>query len=70
MYCVAEFKNEGGDVTIPYVEMLGYFANSMRTVAANPDHAPLLRAWNFPCLGVTIVGKLYILLAFRVQLTN
>ncbi|KAF8547259.1 hypothetical protein OG21DRAFT_1490380 [Imleria badia] len=56
IYCVAEFKNEGGDVTILYVEMLGYFANSIRTVAANPDHAPLLCAWNFPCLRVTIVG--------------
>ncbi|KAF8554451.1 hypothetical protein OG21DRAFT_1484651 [Imleria badia] len=57
MSCVTKFKNEAGGVsTIPYVEMLGYFAHSTKTAAKEPDSASLMDAWNFPCLGMTIIG--------------
>ena len=67
--CVAEFKNEAGGVSsIPYVEMLGNFAHSTKAAANKPDSASLMDAWNFPCLGITIVGKLCIMFAFPVHL--
>ena len=68
--CIAEFKNEPADVTaIPYVEMSSYFAHSV--VEAIKHNAPtlLIRHWNFPCLGLTIVGTLHIMFAFHAQLT-
>lgn len=56
-YCVIDFKNESGcGSTIPYVEMTGYFAHSMREAVDHPDSISVTRGWNLPCLGITITG--------------
>ncbi|KAI9569501.1 hypothetical protein HD554DRAFT_535796 [Boletus coccyginus] len=55
--CVADFKNELANVTgIPYVEMTSYFAHSVGESIKHAAPALLIRQWNFPCLGLTIVG--------------
>ncbi|KAI6094094.1 hypothetical protein F5141DRAFT_1038270 [Pisolithus sp. B1] len=56
-YCIAEFKNESGcGSVIPYVEMTGRFAHSMKEAAERINSASVMRGWNFPCLGLTITG--------------
>jgi len=68
--CVVEFKNEPADVSaIPYVEMTGYFAHSVKTAMEYSAPELLFRHWNFPCLGLTIIGTLYIISALHAQLT-
>ncbi|KAI9569493.1 hypothetical protein HD554DRAFT_2313547 [Boletus coccyginus] len=55
--CVADFKNEPANVTsIPYVELTGYFAHSVGEAIKQAAPTALIRHWNFPCLGLTIVG--------------
>lgn len=56
-YCVVSFKNElGCGSAIPYVEMTGHFAHSMREAAEYTNPALVMRGWNFPCLGLSITG--------------
>ncbi|KAI6113734.1 hypothetical protein EDD16DRAFT_1834230 [Pisolithus croceorrhizus] len=56
-YCIAEFKNESGcGSVIPYVEMTGRFAHSMKEAAERLNSASVMRGWNFPCLGIAITG--------------
>ncbi|KAI6113733.1 hypothetical protein EDD16DRAFT_1709361 [Pisolithus croceorrhizus] len=53
--CVVKFKNESGcGSAIPYVEMTGYFAHSMREAANHLGNASLMSCWICPCLGITI----------------
>ncbi|KAI9455722.1 hypothetical protein HD554DRAFT_264198 [Boletus coccyginus] len=55
--CVVEFKNEPANISsIPYVELTGYFAHSVGEAIKRAAPAALIRHWNFPCLGLTIVG--------------
>jgi hypothetical protein len=69
-YCVTNFKNESGNVAaIPYVEMTSYFAHTMNKATGDPAYESSIRRWNFPCLGMTIVGTLYIKSVFHPQLT-
>lgn len=68
-YCITEFKNELGSVSaIPYVELTSYFAHSTRE-ATKYSFVSVMRGWNIPCLGITIVGMLYILFILHPQLT-
>ena len=69
--CVVEFKNEPADVTsMPYLEMTSYFAHSVRkAILQHPAPNLLINHWNFPCLGLTIIGMLYIMIAFYALLT-
>ncbi|KAI6101103.1 hypothetical protein EDD16DRAFT_1495634, partial [Pisolithus croceorrhizus] len=56
-YCITEFKNESGcGSAIPYVEMTGNFAHSMREAADHSDSISVMHGWNLPCLGITITG--------------
>ncbi|KAH0828691.1 hypothetical protein J3R83DRAFT_3061 [Lanmaoa asiatica] len=60
-YCVAEFKNESAGVSaIPYVETTSYFAHTIRQ--ATQVSPSVMRGWNFPCLGLTIIDTLHIIL--------
>ncbi|KAF8549503.1 hypothetical protein OG21DRAFT_1525759 [Imleria badia] len=55
--CIAVFKNELADDTpIPYVEMTSHFAHTTREATLDSVSRSVMRRWNFPCLGITIVG--------------
>ena len=50
---VVVFKKSQSGISIPQVELAGYFAHLIARL--NPE---LYRQWRVPCLGVTIVGEL------------
>ena len=51
---VVVFKKSQSGISIPQVELAGYFAHL--NARLNPE---IYRQWRVPCLGVTIVGELY-----------
>jgi hypothetical protein len=63
--CIAVFKNELADDTpIPYVEMTSHFTHTTREATLDSVSRSVMRRWNFPCLGITIVGMSYVCLHF------
>ncbi|KIN96087.1 hypothetical protein M404DRAFT_1007040 [Pisolithus tinctorius Marx 270] len=55
-YCITEFKNEASVSAIPRIEMVGYFAQTIKTAVENGLSPSVMSGWGLPCLGLTIIG--------------
>ncbi|KAH9007210.1 hypothetical protein EDB86DRAFT_3069881 [Lactarius hatsudake] len=54
--CVVKFKNELVDISsMPMIELTGYVARSHKE-SLDYQSGPLLKGWNVPSLGLTVVG--------------